>query len=138
MKFLESLSLGGSFDFCIIENILEPAPPKVDTRSTFLGYEYLRMKKLPDYQQFYRDITSITLGSCELEEDPMPTLEKLLKLRVLCMRWNAFTWGESVSSREGFPPLSYLFLFILNNLEERKMEEGGLISNIWTLSIAIN
>lgn len=143
LKLLESLSLGGSLEFGATESSLKPKPLKLDLRQLFLGYDslselvlYLGIEKLPDYQQFPHEITSLTLGVSKLEEDPMPILEKLPKLRHLDLRWNAFNVRKIVCSRQGFPQLISLSLFVLKNLEEWKMEEGAML-NIQYLQISV-
>ncbi|CAL5377062.1 unnamed protein product [Camellia sinensis] len=97
------------------------------------GYLNL-VNKLPD--QFPPNLTYLCMGNTELEEDPMPTLEKLPNLRSLILDWNSYIGKEMVcssapttpppSSRRGFPQLKSLVLKSIQNLEEWKVEQGAM------------
>ncbi|KAG4177230.1 hypothetical protein ERO13_A11G286241v2 [Gossypium hirsutum] len=65
---------------------------------------------------------------CKLEEDPMPTLEKLPYLRMLDLHEEAFIGKEMSCRAQGFPKLESLSLTGLNNLEEWKVGEGAMPS----------
>ncbi|THF96716.1 hypothetical protein TEA_002040 [Camellia sinensis var. sinensis] len=96
---------------------------------------YLNMvNKLPD--QFPPNLTYLCMGNTELEEDPMPTLEKLPNLWSLILDWNSYIRKEMVcssapttpppSSCRGFPQLKSLVLKSIQNLEEWKVEQGAM------------
>ncbi|XP_060964904.1 probable disease resistance RPP8-like protein 2 [Cannabis sativa] len=68
----------------------------------------------------------LKLSNLQLEDDPMPTLEKLPKLRVLMIGYDSFKGDEMVCSRGGFPRLESLQLSFLGNLKEWKVEESAL------------
>ncbi|KAL7206865.1 hypothetical protein ACSBR2_019550 [Camellia fascicularis] len=113
-----------------------------------LGYHHLRqlslwesLNKLPD--QFPPNLTGLSLWNTKLEEDPMPTLEKLPNLRTLFL-WNSYIGKEMVCSFApssisggggggyggcdggGFPKLKSLELQFLGNLEEWRVEQGAM------------
>ncbi|GMP37653.1 hypothetical protein CsSME_00009241 [Camellia sinensis var. sinensis] len=110
------------------------------------------VKKFPD--QFPPNLTKLTIWNTELEEDPMPTLEKLPNLRTLILE-NSYIGKEMVCSSAppstttttapssinsgggrgggyggcdggGFPKLISLRLVNLPNLEEWRVEEGAM------------
>ncbi|CAL5378305.1 unnamed protein product [Camellia sinensis] len=96
------------------------------------GYLNL-VDKLPD--QFPPNLTYLHMGNTELEEDPMPTLEKLPNLRSLILDWNSYIGKEMVcssapttpsSSSRCFPQLKSLMLESTQNLEEWKVEQGAM------------
>ena len=68
-----------------------------------------------------------------LEEDPMPTLEKLPNLKILrllsyYLLGPAFLGKDMVCSKGGFPLLQYLLLDNLYSLEEWRVQEGAMPS----------
>lgn len=81
---------------------------------------------LPDVQHLPSHLTTISLVYCFLEEDPMPTLEKLLQLKVVSLWYNAYVGRRMVCSGGGFPQLQRLFLWELYALEEWIVEEGSM------------
>ncbi|XP_016752275.1 probable disease resistance protein RF45 [Gossypium hirsutum] len=74
------------------------------------------------------EIHNPLLKRCKLEEDPMPTLEKLRYLKMLELHEEAFIGKEMFCSAQGFPKLEPLSLTDLNNLEEWKVGEGAMPS----------
>ncbi|XP_022717745.1 probable disease resistance protein At1g58602 [Durio zibethinus] len=87
---------------------------------------YEDIGKLPEYHHFSKDITYIYFYRSNLEEDPMPTLEKLPKLRILKFSHLAFKGKEMICSAVGFPRLDSLSLVYLPNLEEWKVDQGAM------------
>ncbi|CAL5381526.1 unnamed protein product [Camellia sinensis] len=109
------------------------------------------VNKLPD--QFHPNITNLLLGNTKLEEDPMPTLEKLPNLRSLSL-CDAYIGKEMVCSSAplttttpssssgggrgggqggyggcdggGFPKLLSLELWEFENLEDWRVEQGAM------------
>ncbi|XP_017233053.2 probable disease resistance protein At1g59620 [Daucus carota subsp. sativus] len=72
-------------------------------------------------------ITSLTLASSCLEEDPMPILEMLPMLGVLHMFGrNPYVGKEMVCSATGFPKLTVLYFVGLPNLEKWRVEKGSM------------
>ncbi|OMO95295.1 Disease resistance protein [Corchorus capsularis] len=126
-KHLRSLSI-------IIGNDGSPVDPRHLTyllSSCVNIYELeLRVKisKLPEPQHISSNIASICFSLSELDEDPLPTLEKFPKLRVLELSEQAFTGSVMVCSAEGFPRLVSLSITSLENLEELKVNEGAMPS----------
>ncbi|KAF4359246.1 hypothetical protein F8388_005355, partial [Cannabis sativa] len=82
--------------------------------------------RLPQDNQFSPNLIKLQLSNLQLKDDPMPTLEKLPKLRVLRIDYDSFMGEEMVCSRGGFPRLESLQLTILKNLKEWKVEENAL------------
>ncbi|KAL1145992.1 hypothetical protein V6Z11_A11G339000 [Gossypium hirsutum] len=81
-----------------------------------------RISKLPEYHYFSSHLAYIRLENCQLEEDPMPTLEKLPNLRILEFE-ETFRVNEMFCSAQGFSRLESLSLERLHNLEEWKRLE---------------
>ncbi|KAG8479537.1 hypothetical protein CXB51_029193 [Gossypium anomalum] len=86
-----------------------------------------RISKLPEYHYFSSHLAYIRLENCQLEEDPMPTLEKLPNLRILEFE-ETFRVNEMLCSAQGFSRLESLSLERLHNLEEWKVDEGAMPS----------
>ncbi|CAL5441746.1 unnamed protein product [Camellia sinensis] len=88
--------------------------------------------ELPDYcRGFSPNLIELTLGGCKLEEDPMPTLERLPNLQYLFLRNCAFVGDKMVCSANGFPQLKTLHLSLLM-LKEWEVEKGAMpnLSNL--------
>ena len=75
---------------------------------------------------FSPNLAKLELRFAELEEDPMPTLEKLPNLKILRLLQNSFEGKDMDCSEGGFPLLQYLFLDHLYYLEEWRVEKGAL------------
>ncbi|KAG8479466.1 hypothetical protein CXB51_029674 [Gossypium anomalum] len=88
----------------------------------------VEISKLPEYHYLSSNLAYIKLGRCMLEEDPMPTLEKLPYLRMLELHEMAFIGKELFCSAQGFPRLESLSLSHLHNLDEWKVDEGAMPS----------
>ncbi|XP_030504423.2 putative disease resistance protein At1g50180 [Cannabis sativa] len=86
----------------------------------------LSIVRLPQANQFSPNLIKLTLTKLKLKDDPMPTLEKLPKLRVLRIDYDSFIGDEMVCSRGGFPRLESLQLEFLFELKEWKVEESAL------------
>ncbi|XVF78592.1 hypothetical protein PTKIN_Ptkin14bG0146700 [Pterospermum kingtungense] len=84
------------------------------------------IRKLPEYHCFSVDIAYIHLSSSNLEEDPMPEIEKLRNLRILQFGRSAFTGKKMICSAGGFPSLDSLSLESLSDLEELEVAEGAM------------
>ncbi|KAK9286197.1 hypothetical protein L1049_014581 [Liquidambar formosana] len=84
--------------------------------------------KLPEYHHFPQNLTKLTLVSSGLEEDPMPTLEKLPNLSILRLQWFVFKGKKMVCSSKGFPQLKSLVLYSLENWEEWCVGEEAMSS----------
>ncbi|MBA0771104.1 hypothetical protein Gotri_019625 [Gossypium trilobum] len=88
----------------------------------------VEISKLPEYHYLSSNLVYIKLIRCKLEEDPMPTLEKLPDLRILEFHDKAFKGKEMFCSAHGFPKLESLSLTYLENLEELKVDEKAMPS----------
>ncbi|XVF78631.1 hypothetical protein PTKIN_Ptkin14bG0150500 [Pterospermum kingtungense] len=82
--------------------------------------------KLPEYHCFSVDITYIYLSHSNLDEDPMPTIEKLPNLRILQIGVLAFTGKKMICSAGGFPRLDSLTLQGLVYLEKLQVDERAM------------
>ncbi|CAL5444864.1 unnamed protein product [Camellia sinensis] len=90
--------------------------------------------ELPKYQDFSRSIINLQLCSCKLQEDPMPTLERLLCLQFLNLDFDAFVGVKMVCLAHGFPQLKTLQLHCLMHFKEWEVERGAL-PNLSVLAI---
>lgn len=81
---------------------------------SFQGY----IETLPPHFEISQNFTEIVLGSTQLEQDPMATLEKLKNLRLLVLEDDAFKVKKMVCSASGFPELKHLELSKLFIFEE--------------------
>ncbi|GMQ10737.1 hypothetical protein CsSME_00053623 [Camellia sinensis var. sinensis] len=83
--------------------------------------------ELPEYcQGFFPNLIKLTLSGCELEEDPMPTLERLPNLQYLYLGSDAFVGDKMVCSANAFPQLKTLYLSFLMHLKEWEVEKGAM------------
>ncbi|CAL5362260.1 unnamed protein product [Camellia sinensis] len=83
--------------------------------------------ELPEYcQGFSPNLIELTLVGCELEEDPMPTLERLPNLQYLYLGNCAFVGDKMVCSANGLSQLKTLHLFNLEHLKEWEVEKGAM------------
>ncbi|KAM4099155.1 hypothetical protein ACJW30_07G134300 [Castanea mollissima] len=89
---------------------------------------YYLIKKLPEAHQFPPNLAKLTLWRTRLEEDPMPTLEKLPNLKILRLLYQSSVGKDMVCSEGGFPLLHYLHLEELGYLEEWRVKEGAMPS----------
>ncbi|CAL5441864.1 unnamed protein product [Camellia sinensis] len=90
--------------------------------------------ELPEYcQGFSSNLIELTLEACQLEEDPMPTLERLPNLQFLYLG-GAFVGDKMVCSANGFPQLKTLYLYWLQGLKEWEVEKGAM-PNLSSLEI---
>ncbi|KAG2301854.1 hypothetical protein Bca52824_030505 [Brassica carinata] len=79
-----------------------------------------------DQHQFPPHLSHISLFMCNMEEDPMPILEKLLHLKSVEFSSGAFDGRRMVSSKGGFPQLRALEIIGQEALEEWIVEEGSM------------
>ncbi|KAE8663311.1 putative Nucleic acid-binding, OB-fold-like protein [Hibiscus syriacus] len=86
------------------------------------------INELPKYNLLSPNLAYVKLSFCRLEEDPMPTLEKLPNLRILKLDSGALVANKILCSAQGFPKLESLEVKCLENLEEWNVEEGALPS----------
>ncbi|GMI77625.1 CEL-Activated Resistance 1 [Hibiscus trionum] len=84
------------------------------------------IRKLPEQRYLSPNLAYIQLRRCKLEEDPMPTLEKLPNLRVLEVENKAFIGKEMLCSAQGFPQLYSLSFWGLYSLEELKVDDEAM------------
>ncbi|KAG8479470.1 hypothetical protein CXB51_029666 [Gossypium anomalum] len=86
------------------------------------------IRRLPEYHYSSSNLVHIKLRRCKLEEDPMPTLEKVPCLRILELHKEAFIGKEMFCSGQAFAKLESLSLKELNYQEEWKVSEGAMPS----------
>ncbi|XP_056173790.1 probable disease resistance RPP8-like protein 2 [Syzygium oleosum] len=85
-----------------------------------------KIEKLPEHRNLPQQLRKLILFDSELEEDPMPILERLQHLVVLMLGSRAFMGKEMVCSAGGFPQLKHLVLYYMENLEEWRVAEGAM------------
>ncbi|KAK8272502.1 hypothetical protein V6Z12_D11G336700 [Gossypium hirsutum] len=88
----------------------------------------VEIRRLPEYDYSSSNLAYVHLRGCKLEEDPIPTLEKLPNLRALKLHVRAFIGKEMFCATEGFPKLESLSLACLENLEDWKVDERAMPS----------
>ncbi|KAL7179053.1 hypothetical protein ACSBR1_042427 [Camellia fascicularis] len=82
--------------------------------------------ELPEYcQGFSPSLIELTLLGCELEEDPMLTLERLPNLQYLYLG-GAFMGDKMVCSTNGFPQHKTLYLNCLYHIKVWEVEKGAM------------
>nr|ABW24171.1 LOV1-like protein [Olimarabidopsis cabulica] len=86
----------------------------------------MHMPRFPEQYQFHPHLSHIYLWCCCIEEDPIPILEKLLRLKSVILAFGAFIGRRMVCSTGGFPQLCFLKLEYLEELEEWIVEEGSM------------
>ncbi|KAL0666623.1 hypothetical protein Bca4012_029327 [Brassica carinata] len=119
LRNLERLTLiesGGAYDVDFVWNFIH-------LRRLELS---IHMTRLPDHSRFPPHLALISLTGCELEEDPLQILEKLLHLKSVELSFSAFVGRKMVCSKGGFPQLCNLEVSSLHNLEEWIVEEGSM------------
>ncbi|XVF45449.1 hypothetical protein PTKIN_Ptkin02bG0207300 [Pterospermum kingtungense] len=84
------------------------------------------INKLPDLQQISQSIAYISLSRSRLDEDPMPTLEKLPKLRILELNEDVFIGMVMICSATGFLRLESSTISSHINLEELRVSQGAM------------
>ncbi|XVE63771.1 hypothetical protein DITRI_Ditri07aG0046600 [Diplodiscus trichospermus] len=92
------------------------------------------INKLPEHQHFSPNIAYICLSGSRLDEDPMPTLEKRPKLKVLKLKAEVFIGIVMTCSANGFPQLESLSISAQGNLEELRVNQEAM-SNLRYLKI---
>ncbi|MBA0819251.1 hypothetical protein Gohar_021508 [Gossypium harknessii] len=69
----------------------------------------VKIRRLPKYHYLSSNLAYIKLRKCKLEEDPIPTLEKLPYLRMLEFHEEAFIGKEMLCCGQAFAKLESLF-----------------------------
>ncbi|KAI8022766.1 putative disease resistance protein [Camellia lanceoleosa] len=85
--------------------------------------------KLPQHDTLPPNLTKLTLSYNYLEDDPMETLKKLPKLRILKLYYKSYMGSKMVCPGApgcNFPQLEVLKIELLEKLEELIVEEGGM------------
>ncbi|KAL0388241.1 UNVERIFIED_CONTAM: Disease resistance RPP8-like protein 3 [Sesamum radiatum] len=85
------------------------------------------ISRLPLHNEISSNLAKIVLDGSELMEDPMPTLEKLPKLRVLVLGVDAFAGKTLSCSAPGFIELRRLELLNSQYIEKWTVEEGAML-----------
>ncbi|WCJ41328.1 Disease resistance protein (CC-NBS-LRR class) family [Euphorbia peplus] len=84
-----------------------------------------KLKNQQLVSKFPQNLIELTLSASGLLDDPMQTLFKLPRLKILRLYSKSFIGKRMVCSRRGFPKLQVLKLWELENLELWDMEEGA-------------
>ncbi|XP_031256137.1 putative disease resistance RPP13-like protein 3 [Pistacia vera] len=86
-----------------------------------------KMEKLPgEMHVLLPNVESLWLGKSELVDDPMPILEKMVKLTELKLGYGCYSGKKMVCAAKGFPRLESLTLIMAKDLEEWQIEDGAL------------
>ncbi|KAL7259919.1 hypothetical protein ACSBR1_005727 [Camellia fascicularis] len=94
-----------------------------------LNLYYLIVAELPQHDKLPPNLTKITLVGTSLKKDPMETLKKLPKLKILKLFSHSYWGNKMVCPGEpgcNFPQLEVLKIDQLVNLKELVVEEGGM------------
>ncbi|CAF2095183.1 unnamed protein product [Brassica napus] len=86
----------------------------------------IHMPRLPNHSRFPPHLAHISLRYCNMEDDPLQILEKLLHLKSVKLTDFSFVGRKMVCSKGGFPQLCKLEIWDLNELEEWIVEEGSM------------
>ncbi|MCH93816.1 disease resistance RPP8-like protein [Trifolium medium] len=73
-----------------------------------------------------RNLTDLTLSASKLSVDPMPELQRMLKLKSLCFYADSYTEEKMVCASGGFQQLERLRFWNLKNLKELDVIEGAM------------
>ncbi|XP_078159343.1 putative disease resistance RPP8-like protein 4 [Carex rostrata] len=87
--------------------------------------EWERNICVPTVDMFPTNLTKLRLVSSKLQEDPMPILERLQSLRILCL-YGSYVGTVLICSTGGFPNLEKLKLGGLHNLHHWDIKEGAM------------
>ncbi|KAA8535803.1 hypothetical protein F0562_030796 [Nyssa sinensis] len=86
------------------------------------------LTKQPKERDFPPNVKVVTLSVSDLKEDPMPTLAKLPNLTVLRLLKDSYRGQRMECPPQGFAKLRVLKLWMLKELEEWDVKEGGFQS----------
>ncbi|MBA0742685.1 hypothetical protein Gogos_015718, partial [Gossypium gossypioides] len=121
MTNLRELEIYGPF---YIENFNEE---ELGENPPIIGSKYLHSLSIINYGEHGSvDPKHLAVSFLAVQEDPMPTLEKLPNLRIL--KLVSFEGKEMFCSAQGFPKLESLSLSGLHNLKEWNVDEGAMPS----------
>ncbi|XP_078159337.1 putative disease resistance RPP13-like protein 3 [Carex rostrata] len=81
---------------------------------------------VPSVEMFPTNLTKLKLIFSHLQEDPMPILERLQSLRILCLYDYSYVGTELICSTGGFPNLEKLNIVRLPNLHHWDIKEGAM------------
>jgi hypothetical protein len=76
--------------------------------------------------QFPKSLVELTLSHSKLQDDPMKLLKFFPKLQILCLLAESYTGITMVCESQSFPQLHVLKLWVLEQLQEWKIEHGAL------------
>uniref|UniRef100_M4FIB2 Disease resistance protein n=1 Tax=Brassica campestris TaxID=3711 RepID=M4FIB2_BRACM len=85
----------GAYDLDFVWNFIH-------LRELWMG---IHMTRLPDHSRLPPNLAHICLIKCELEDDPLQILEKLLHLKSAVLHYRSFVGRKMVCSKGGFPQL---------------------------------
>ncbi|XP_039120328.1 probable disease resistance protein RF9 [Dioscorea cayenensis subsp. rotundata] len=123
LHHLVSLCIEGARDNCPIEINTKDFPFHNHLLSlTLFGF----WPKGGAVSEFPTYLTKLKLLDSRLEQDPMPKLERLQYLVTLKLFQNVYLGKTMVCSTGGFPSLKSLFIDIMPNLEEWRVERGAM------------
>uniref|UniRef100_M4CM41 Disease resistance protein n=1 Tax=Brassica campestris TaxID=3711 RepID=M4CM41_BRACM len=86
----------------------------------------IHMTRLPDHSRLPPHLAHISLRYCNVKEDPLQILEKLLHLKSVVLQYRSFVGRKMVCSKGGFPQLCKLEMSFLDDWEEWIVEEGSM------------
>ncbi|XP_072964714.1 putative disease resistance protein At1g59780 [Typha angustifolia] len=92
---------------------------------TFFG-QLTDQRRLLDVNLLPQNLRLLSLVSSELQEDPIPILEKLPSLMFLDLGADAYSGRSMCCSSHGFPRLQTLSFWGLDSVEEWKVEVGAM------------
>nr|POE45919.1 putative disease resistance protein [Quercus suber] len=89
-------------------------------------YLFGSLEKLSIMPEFPQSLSDLTLSSSRLQSDPMPNLEKLPNLRLLCFYSDSYMGKHMVCRSGGFPQLLVLKCWKLGESEEWDVQEQAM------------
>ncbi|XP_073010020.1 probable disease resistance RPP8-like protein 2 [Typha latifolia] len=81
---------------------------------------------IPEHVAFPRYLTKLTLVNSNLKSASMQVLEKLLSLRILILKREAYVDEEMISSANGFPQLQHFGFINHCKLQSWKIKQGAM------------
>ncbi|PQM38315.1 hypothetical protein Pyn_16766 [Prunus yedoensis var. nudiflora] len=129
-KWIEKLTDLESLRLRSIDEKRAPQHLKLETISHLTNLSSLHLFGTLENQfiiyQLPQSLTQLTLSATRIEDDPMPMLGQLPKLRSLSFHSDSYLGTQMVCCTDGFPLLLFLKLWNLDTLEILEVQNGAM------------